>query len=235
MKVVFMVFMLAYLVHALYANRNREMPTANNSSTIFAMMQFPLILLAYYYGFIYDAFNRDLVYLPMFALGLVGGHLLFGLSLLATHQNLRDTLAQLTDVSGFWKFIKRNPEIIIRFTAVGIAEELIYRVAAQNILLDWTGSPWLAIGLVALAFGVVHWHFFRNPPVQSLEFMAFSVLLGATFYLTGSLLFVATLHVVRNLNIVYVEFLVKQDELGDEEKAQEALDTMYRHRKTNPA
>jgi membrane protease YdiL (CAAX protease family) len=230
-----MVFMAAYLAHALYANRNRDMPTANNSSPIYAVLQFPLILLAYYYGFIYDVFNRDLVFLPMFVLGLLGGHLLFGLSLLATHQNLRDTLAQLADVSGFWGFIKRNPEIIIRFAAVSFAEELIYRVAAQNILLEWTGRPLLAIGLVAIAFGVVHWHFFRNPPVQSLEFMAFSVLLGAIFYITGSLLFVATLHTIRNLNIVYVEFLVKQEELGDEEKAQEALDTMYRHRKTKPA
>jgi len=231
-KFFFLLWMLLYLAHALYSNRNRETERiVKGGGLLMAAVQFPLAAMSVYYALVFDALNRDLLNLPVFILGLLCGQLMFAVSLLATHQNARDTLAHLCDFAGFWRFLKRNPDIIMRFASVSVMEELIYRVAAQNILFFLTGRPALSILLVAAAFAVVHWHFFRNPPVQSLEFAGFSVFLGAAYYFGGSLLFVIVVHTLRNLNIVYVEYLLKEEELGGADQAQAALDEEYRPRK----
>jgi len=39
------------------------------------------------------------------------------------------------------------------------------------------------------------------------------------YWLTGSLIFVIAVHAIRNIEIAYLEFLGKLEELGDEEAA----------------
>jgi hypothetical protein len=47
----------------------------------------------------------------------------------------------------------------------------------------------------------------------------FAELLGVLYWLTGSLIFVIAVHAIRNIEIAYLEFLGKLEELGDEEAA----------------
>jgi membrane protease YdiL (CAAX protease family) len=94
---------------------------------------------------------------------------------------------------------------------VSLIEELIYRVAAQGVLLAMTGSPWIAIGVTALLFSMVHRHFFYNHVVDSLEFLAFSLLLGVLYHVTGSFMLVVMIHMVRNIEIVYFDHATRPD------------------------
>ena len=66
--------------------------------------------------------------------------------------------------------------------------------------------------------------------MQSAEFVGFAVLLGALYYLTQSLSLVVVVHTLRNLEIVYLEYLIKVDELGDEAVALDALERTYMRR-----
>ena len=66
---------------------------------------------------------------------------------------------------------------------------------------------------------MVHAHFFRNSLTQSVEFVMFALLLGVLYWLTGSLIFVIAIHAIRNIEIAYLEFLGKLEELGDEGEA----------------
>ena len=84
-------------------------------------------------------------------------------------------------------------------------EEIIYRVAVQGALITLLGRPVAAIVIVAIVFSVVHRHFFYNHVVDSVEFLAFSLLLGGLYYWTGSLMLVVMIHTVRNFEIVYFD------------------------------
>lgn len=197
-------------------------------------LQGPLFWTAAYIAWHMGAFSRELVSPMYFGLGLVTGHLIFGLSIMATHLSLRDASAHFFDFGPIWNFTMDSPSVLTRFIGVAFAEELIWRVVAQTLaiaaLSNVLGDP-LAIGLgivlVALAFVVIHKHFFENTWHVSLEFIAFSILIGAIYFWTQSFIMVIVIHALRDIEIAYLEYLEKVEELGDEAQAAHAIDRAY--------
>ena len=102
-------------------------------------------------------------------------------------------------------------------------------MAYRRLLLPLTGSPWAAVIITAVLFSVVHDHFFRNSPAGSMEFLGFALLLGVLYHVTASLTLVVLIHVIRNLESVYLEYLALAEEKGGTE-ARETLDKMYARR-----
>ncbi len=191
-------------------------------------LQLALFLMASWQGMRLGVFSRELVSPLWVATGLLLGHVLFAISLLATHNVWRDAAVHFFDLGSLARFLAETPGLIGRFLAVSMAEEMIYRVAAQSMLSAFTGKPWLAIVVVAVVFSVVHKHFFENAPVQSVEFVFFSLVLGAAYHYTGSLCMVIVVHTVRNLESVFLEYVIKVQELGDEAEALAQVESAYR-------
>lgn len=230
MTIAFLAVFVVYLLHALVVNYRAQAEAPRVRDRLTLALQSPLFLFALYLGFHQGIVSRDLVSPLHIMAGLLLGHALFGLSLLVTHQELHDAAAHMLDFGALWRFLVESPGIIFRFLLVSATEEIIYRVAAQPLLWRLTESATAAIVLVALAFSAVHWHFFRNPVVQSAEFLGFALLLGLLYHATGSLSLVITVHTVRNLEIVYLEYLVRLDEVGDEGEALRQIEALYVHR-----
>jgi len=187
--------------------------------TVIVLTQTALFSAACYLGVRQGVFSRQLVSPVFIGIGLLAGHLVFGLSLLATRHSLRDAAAHFVDFGSLWEFAVETPAVLMQFIVVGIAEELIYRVAAQPLLIEWTGSAFVGVVLVALGFSFVHEHFFNNPFRQSMEFFGFALLLGGLYYFTGSLILVIVIHAVRNIEISFLEYLIRIEEAGGEEPA----------------
>ena len=181
------------------------------------VFQSVLFALALYYGVREGVFSRQLVSPVYIGMGLAAGHLIFGISLLVTHRSLRDAATHFVDFGSIWEYVVENPRILSRFISVGAGEEIIYRVCAQPLLIQRTGMPVVSIVAVALCFSLIHEHFFRNGLSQSVEFVGFALLLGFLYYWTGSLILVIVVHAVRNIEIAFLEFLVRVEETGSEE------------------
>jgi membrane protease YdiL (CAAX protease family) len=211
----FLILFGLYLLYALVTNPRRDAQTQSRPSTAGFLLQTPLFVLACGYGAAHGVFSRDWFSPLSIGLGLLGGHAVFALSLLVTHRNTREIAGHIGDLAGFGRFVREHPDTLFRLLLVSISEEMIYRATAQPLLSAWIGHPAAGIALVAAAFAMVHWHFFRNPPLQSLEFAGFSVLLGALYYATGSIMLVIVIHTVRNLEIAYLEYLIDLEEQGD--------------------
>ncbi len=185
-----------------------------------AYLQVAVFALACYFGHRQGVFSRQLVSPVHIGLGLLAGHLIFGASLLVTQQSLRTAAGHFIDFRALWNFMIESPAVLLQFVSVSIAEEMIYRVSLQPLLTAWTGSAILSIALVSVVFSCVHEHFFRNEFAQSSEFMGFALLLGVLYYWTGSLILVIVIHAVRNIEIAFLEYLVRVDETESEEIAQ---------------
>ena len=137
-----------------------------------------------------------------------------GISLIFSHRSLdtlRDIAAYVADPRPLGRFVGQSPRQLFACLDVSLIEELIYRVAAQGVLLEITGSPWIAVGVTALLFSMVHRHFFYNHVVDSAEFFAFSLLLGALYYTTGSFMLVVMIHTIRNIEIVYFDHATRPE------------------------
>ena len=138
MRILFLLFFASYLLHAVVTNRHQPGRTPQHLSLTVLMMQAPLFLLACYFGAQYGVFSRDLVSPFYIGMGLLGGHLVFGVSLLITHRDLHDAAGHFLDLGSLWRFFVETPGLLLRFAAVSITEEMIYRVAAQTLLIAWT-------------------------------------------------------------------------------------------------
>ncbi len=202
-----------YVVYALFVHRLGGPGQSNPvAKVVTIVLHTPLLLVACYLAFQRGAVSRELVSPLYVCAGLFAGHLIFGLSLFATHCNLPDTLYHMCKPGPVWEFLVENPRIIMRFAGVSVAEEIVYRAAAQPLLIEATGSVAAGIAGIAVVFAVVHKHFFRNAPGQSAEFVAFAIALGVLYYLTGSLILVIVIHAVRNIEIAYLESFAEDDE-----------------------
>lgn len=131
------------------------------------------------------------------------------------------------DFVPLWNFATDSPAMISRFLAVAFVEEIIWRATAQPVLIEVTGHAVPGMLMVAVGFSIVHKHFFRNEFEVSAEFLGFSLLLGVLYYLTGSLILVVIIHTVRDIEIAYIEYLVKVRELGDKEAAAKDVEGSY--------
>ncbi len=225
-----LVLLAAYALWSMRAAWRHPGPRGNRFDPWAFALQAPLFALCCVLAFRAGVFSRSLLSPAAVVLGLAGGHLVFGLSLLITHRVWRDIREHVLDVRGFAAFLADNPMIDVRFFGVALTEEIIYRAAGQELLLlPLTGSPWAAVIITAVLFSVVHDHFFRNSPAGSLEFLGFALLLGVLYHVTASLTLVVLIHVIRNLESVYLEYLALAEEKGGTE-ARETLDKMYARR-----
>lgn len=195
--------------------------------TIKALIQVPLFVAAFYVAFREGLLDRRLVSLIEIIPGLIGGHLVFTLSVLANHASLQDAHLVLTGVGSLWGFLVTNPNLAFRTLHLCFTEELIYRAAFQTLLTLWWG-PLPAILITALLFVISHEHVFTNRVRGTIEFAAFSLLLGTVYYATFSLAAVIAIHAVRNFEIAELEFSARAHELGSEEAAQQEFDKKYR-------
>lgn len=178
------------------------------------VLQTALLALACYIAYEDGVIGRSLFDPKWVILGLVAGHAIFGISLIFSHRSfetLWDIAAYVVDPRPLGRFVGRSPRQLFACLDVSLIEELIYRVAAQGVLLAMTGSPWIAIGVTALLFSMVHRHFFYNHVVDSVEFLAFSLLLGALYHATGSFMLVVMIHTMRNIEIVYFDHATRPE------------------------
>lgn len=202
-------------------------------SLIGLAIQAPLFAIAYYFAYQCGAFSRELVSPVHIGLGLVAGHLIFGLSLLITLHSLSSAWEHFIDLGALWDYACESPVVLGRFILVAFAEELVWRVGVQPIavqelrragvaFLGVSGAFWgvtAAVVLVAVLFSVAHRHFFQNSAVVSLEFVGFAILLGVLYHITASFILVIVVHALRDIEIAYLEYLIKVEELGDKELA----------------
>lgn len=224
---VFLILLAVHVAHSLAANA-RELPAHRSAERVLSVaVQSPLFFLSLVYAWHADAFTRQLVSPVYIGLGLLAGHLIFGFSLLATHRSLYDASSHFFDFGDIWNYTFDSPIVLTRFLGVAVVEELIWRVAAQNELIRLTGSPFAGIVVTAVLFAVVHRHFFKNTLGVSVEFMAFALLLGWLYHATNSLILVIVIHAVRDIEIAYLEYLIKVDELGSAEKARSAIERTF--------
>jgi membrane protease YdiL (CAAX protease family) len=172
------------------------------------MLQTALLGLSCYVAYENGVLGRSLFTPGWVILGAVAGHGVFGVSLCFSHRSLdslKSIVCYLADIRPLARFAAKAPQQLFACVDVSLMEELIYRVAVQGAIIALLGNPVLAIGIVAVVFSVVHRHFFYNHVVDSIEFLVFSVLLGALYYWTGSLMLVVMIHTVRNFEIVYFD------------------------------
>lgn len=235
MTAAFFLLSAAYLLFSLWQNRYKEDPRLGRPNALGALIQSGLFLLAGYYAWDFGFIGRGLVHPGYVAAGLLVGHLIFIVSCVVTRGAMHFMKGHVFNLSAQRAFLKENPDIILRFAVVAFSEELIYRAAAQPLLIGVTNSPVAGILVVAVAFSVVHWHFFRNPLLESAEFVGFALLLGVLFHLSGNLTFVVLVHVVRNLEIVFIEYRMALEETGDPEAAQAAVEGEYGPRRMQQA
>lgn len=189
------------------------------------ILQTTLFLLACYFGHQAGVFSRGLVSPISIAVGLAAGHMIFGVSLLATHRSLRDAASHFFDLGALWEFVVENPRVLMQFITVSVAEELIYRVGMQPLLIQGLHSAFWGIVATAVVFSLVHEHFFRNATSQSAEFVGFALLLGVLYHFTGSLILVIAVHAIRNIEIAFLDNVLRADELGNEDQA--SRETQY--------
>lgn len=227
MTTLFLVLFLLYFGYALFANRRRAKGTWNHPPPAAIILHVPLFLVACYFGSKEGIIARDLVSPIHIGAGLLLGHLTFGVSLYITHRKLKDTLLHFLDLTALGSFLIEIPSLIFRFLIVSVTEELVYRVAAQTLLITMIRIPSLAIALVALAFSLVHRHFLRKGIADTIEFLGFSLLLGTLYYFTGSFILIVVVHWLRNLEIVYIEYLEKVCQLDDEDAALKSIEHAY--------
>lgn len=199
--------------------------------------QLPLFYLSVYFAFVFGAFSRELLSPLHIGAGLVAGHIVFALSLTCTHGNPGDSWEHFLDLGGLWDFVVELPGVVTRCFTVAFAEELIWRVALQALLVEravafatnrWGegAAPWavvVAIAAVAFLFHASHRHFFDNSVAGWLEFLVFAFVLGLIYHYTFSLVLVIAIHALRNIETTYLEYLIKVEELGDRERAAEAV------------
>lgn len=198
------------------------------------LFQLPLFCIAFYLAVHFQELDRRLFSLLELVPGLLLGHVVFALSVLATHGSLADTWDVLSDMRHLQRFFVNNPNLVMRTVQLAFTEELIYRAALQSLLVLWWGAP-AAILVTALLFALSHEHVLQNTWRETAEFAAFSLLLGALYYATSSLAAVIAIHAVRNFEIAGLEFSARAQELDDEDAAQQELDKKYRQESAIPA
>lgn len=103
-----------------------------------------------------------------------------------TIKALHDGLQPRWVVAGLW---------IGAVAVAPIAEEFFFRGLLQTFLIGIARNRWVAIGLTAVVFGVVH----LSQPHTVVALTAFGVLLGYAYERTGSLVAPIMIHAVFNL------------------------------------
>ena len=239
------IFLLALAGHTVFAvltNHRREADKSKVVRLAHIVLQGPILWLALYLGARQGVFSRQLVSPIYIGLGLVTGHAIFALSLIATQSSPSDIKALLGekdsvlyDLASLWDFAVASPVVLMRFIWVGFAEELIWRAAAQPLAAQFlvergvfpATATWAGILIVAIAFSVAHKKVWTDSLSVAVEFVAFAFLLGVLYHWTGSLILVIIIHALRDVELTYLEYLAKVEELGDEELAAQEIERAF--------
>jgi membrane protease YdiL (CAAX protease family) len=207
----FLVMLAVHFSYSLIAAWRTRSGDGKKPDMLLLITQTPIFLLGIALAWQEGAFSRELLSPLYIALGLIGGHVIFGLSVLATYRSWRAALEMLGQLGPLWRFIVDSPMVLMRVITASVAEEVIYRAAAQPLFTRLTGSAIAGVLIVAVVFSLVHSHFFRNAPIVSVEFVAFSMALGLLYYLTANLTLVAVIHAVRNTEIHFLEDTLERE------------------------
>ncbi len=224
MTTVFLVMLAVHLGHSILAGWRARSDRGKKLDMLLVVTQTPIFVLGIVLAWREGAFSRALVSPGYIALGLLGGHLIFGLSVLATYRSWRAALEMLGQLGPLWRYVVDNPTVLMRVITASVAEEVIYRAAAQPLLIRFAGGAVAGILITAMVFSLVHSHFFRNTAIVSVEFVAFSVALGLLYYLTGNLTLVAVIHAVRNTEIHFLEDTLEREHGTAPQPAADAFD-----------
>ena len=119
------------------------------------------------------------------AAGIFGA---FCISFLEEDVELPDMMKQLTLA------MSHNVWGVLALAIIGpIAEELLFREAIEGEMLRRGASPWTAIIVSALAFGIMHLNL-----AQGLYAIPLGILLGIIYYKTGNIVVTSLLHILNN-------------------------------------
>lgn len=143
-----------------------------------------------------------------------------------------------TNFEGLCDYALESPAVLGHFVLVAFVEEVIWRVAAQTIVIEFlqtAAGPYLGvlgnavaaaagILIVAVLFAVSHRHFFENAPLVSAEFLGFAILLGVLYYWTSSFVLVIVIHALRDVEITFLEYQIRSEEVGSSELAARQLE-----------
>lgn len=236
MSIAFWCLFAAYHVIAITRNiRKRDEGAGGARRRGYAFwLQAPLMAAAVWLANDFGALSRDLVNPLFVAVGFLIGYAVHGISLVVTNlsKDYRGLAAGLGEYFGEWgrrgRYFANTPEVFFVLVMNSIVEETIYRGAAQPLLLHATGNPWLAVAVVAILFSAGHKHFLRGRAIESVEFVVYALLLGGLYHWTGSLILVIVAHTVRNFELHFQKFLIKVEELGNEEEALAAAEKELR-------
>lgn len=91
------------------------------------------------------------------------------------------------------------PQLLLVSLLAGFGEELVFRVLLQGWLAEWLSPLW-GIAIASLLFALLH----AMTPLYFFLTLVFGALLGAAYWLTGSLLLVATWHALYDLLAIAV-------------------------------
>lgn len=230
----FAILFVAYLLETVasqWYSRKRKAPLLG---AVRLLVQVPLFVLAVIVAWKLDLLDRRLFSLFEILPALAAGHFIFTASVWFTHRSWRDAREIFLNSPSLIEFFVTNPVLAFRTLHLSFTEEIIYRAALQSLLLLWLG-PVPGIAIAAVLFALSHDHVFRNTWRETIEFVTFSLLLGALYYATSSLAAVVIIHAVRNFEIAMLEFSLRVHELQDEAEAQRELDQRYRQESIIPS
>jgi membrane protease YdiL (CAAX protease family) len=105
--------------------------------------------------------------------------------------------AQYTRVLEIFLKMKNGSALLINLLIMAllpaIGEELFFRGAFQKVLTRLTNIPWLAIGISATIFTIMHGTVFKFLPIFSL-----GILLGTVYHFTRNLWYTILIHFINN-------------------------------------
>ncbi|MFP4500052.1 MAG: CPBP family intramembrane glutamic endopeptidase [Candidatus Hydrogenedentota bacterium] len=235
MKAVFWGIFVVYQVVSVIGNwRGSDNAPAERVKRLTAL-QFPLLMIACWISVRDGVLGRSLASPLFIAAGIVLGYCVHAASLVITNLPappgvlLRDLATYISKGRDRWYYFVESPSIMIMLVSNSIIEEVIYRAVAQRLLIEATGQPMLGIAAVAVLFALAHSHFLRGHLLETMEFMAYSVALGALYYATGSLVFVIVIHTVRNFELYFQAFFHACEENDSREAALEAVNNNPPH------
>lgn len=145
----------------------------------------------------------------------------------------RSAWAHFTDIGALCDYALESPLVLGHFLLVAFIEEIIWRVASQSILIEFLQQAFSALGathphglaitlsivIIAFLFSVSHKHFFENTWLVSAEFFGFAILLGLLYYWTSSFVLVVVIHALRDIEITFLEYQIRSEEIGNRETA----------------
>lgn len=151
-----------------------------------------------------ESFSTAHVRWPLALLAIVGVILgIIATDLLGEQINLPNLIeAEMMEMA-------RLPLGVLTIAVVGpVAEELIFREAAEGSMLRAGVRPWKAIVFSAFLFGIIHLN-----PAQVFFAFIIGLMLGLIYYCTGSVVLTSLLHILNNSVAV-----VEMNLLGEQAK-----------------